>query len=61
VQGQAVPQYYFHRPIWALFNVFFEEGFVIVGMEEPAFGQHADKAKIFDMVFQKYHLQSWFE
>jgi len=36
-----------------LFNVFFEEGFVVDGMEEPVFGQYANKAKMFAMVFQK--------
>ena len=35
--GQPEPQYYFHRPISALFNCGFKAGFVVDGIEEPAF------------------------
>ncbi|MBI1924808.1 class I SAM-dependent methyltransferase [Candidatus Poribacteria bacterium] len=35
--GQPVPHYYFHRPISELFNTCFRVGFVLDGMEEPAF------------------------
>jgi SAM-dependent methyltransferase len=35
--GQPKAQYYFHRPLVELFGSFFEAGFVIDGIEEPAF------------------------
>jgi SAM-dependent methyltransferase len=37
VIGQPTPHYYFHRPIHMLFNHCFQAGFVIDGLEEPAF------------------------
>ncbi len=51
--GQPVPQYYFHRPLSMLLGIFFAEGFVLDGLEEPTFGANADRAKLFDMVYQK--------
>ena len=36
--GQPVPQYYFDRPLHALFGACFRAGFVLDGLEEPAFG-----------------------
>ena len=36
--GQPVPQYYFYRPLHALFNACFRAGFVMDGIEEPGFG-----------------------
>lgn len=36
-RGQPITQYYFHRPISALFNAAFRAGFVLDGLEEPAF------------------------
>jgi 2-polyprenyl-3-methyl-5-hydroxy-6-metoxy-1,4-benzoquinol methylase len=50
--GQPVPQYYFHRPLAALFAPFFSVGFVLDGLAEPSFGAEADHRKMFDMVFQ---------
>ncbi len=35
--GQPVPQYYFHRPLHLLFESCFAAGFVMDGIEEPAF------------------------
>lgn len=35
--GQPRPQHYFHRPLGVLFEVFFGCGFVLDGLEEPAF------------------------
>ena len=35
--GQPEPQWYFHRPISALFRFGFEAGFVVDGIEEPGF------------------------
>jgi 2-polyprenyl-3-methyl-5-hydroxy-6-metoxy-1,4-benzoquinol methylase len=35
--GQPRPQHYFHRPFSVLFDVFFGYGFVLDGLEEPAF------------------------
>ena len=51
--GQPVPQYYFHRPLSMLLGTFFAEGFVLDGLEEPAFGADAKESKVFDMVYQK--------
>jgi 2-polyprenyl-3-methyl-5-hydroxy-6-metoxy-1,4-benzoquinol methylase len=38
IRGQPQAQFYFHRPVSLLFNVCFESGFVMDGIEEPAFG-----------------------
>jgi 2-polyprenyl-3-methyl-5-hydroxy-6-metoxy-1,4-benzoquinol methylase len=51
--GQPAPQFYFHRPLAALFQSFFSAGFVLDGMTEPSFGTAANPQKIFDMVFQE--------
>ncbi len=37
VSGQPVPHYYFHRPLSMLFGHCFNAGFVLDGLEEPAF------------------------
>jgi 2-polyprenyl-3-methyl-5-hydroxy-6-metoxy-1,4-benzoquinol methylase len=36
--GQPVPQYYFFRTLSDIFNTCFRAGFVLDGIEEPAFG-----------------------
>jgi hypothetical protein len=51
--GQPVPQYYFHRPMSMLLGTFFAEGFVLDGLEEPAFRAYAKESIVFDMVYQK--------
>jgi 2-polyprenyl-3-methyl-5-hydroxy-6-metoxy-1,4-benzoquinol methylase len=51
--GQPVPQYYFHRPLSMLLGHFFNEGFVLDGLEEPAFGDNAQASRLFDMVYQR--------
>jgi SAM-dependent methyltransferase len=35
--GEPEPHYYFHRPLHALLNAAFRQGFVLDGVEEPAF------------------------
>ena len=35
--GEPVPHWYFHRPLHVLFGAFFRAGFVLDGLEEPAF------------------------
>ncbi len=35
--GQPEPQWFFHRPIAALFQAGFDAGFVVDGIEEPGF------------------------
>jgi SAM-dependent methyltransferase len=35
--GEPVSHWYFHRPLHELFGVFFQAGFVLDGLEEPAF------------------------
>lgn len=41
MKGQPVPQYYFDRPMNALFQVCFDAGFVLDGLEEPTFNASA--------------------
>jgi 2-polyprenyl-3-methyl-5-hydroxy-6-metoxy-1,4-benzoquinol methylase len=38
IVGQPAPHYYFNRTLSTLFNACFHAGFVIDGLEEPAFG-----------------------
>lgn len=38
ILNQPVPQNYFHRPLHVLFGACFQAGFVMDGLEEPAFG-----------------------
>jgi 2-polyprenyl-3-methyl-5-hydroxy-6-metoxy-1,4-benzoquinol methylase len=35
--GEPEHHWYFHRPLHALFDIFFQAGFVLDGLEEPAF------------------------
>ncbi len=51
--GQPAPQYYFHRPLAALFEPLFSAGYILDGLAEPSFGKDADRQKTFDMVFQE--------
>lgn len=37
IVGQPEPQFFFHRPIGALFQAGFDAGFVVDGVEEPGF------------------------
>lgn len=37
IVGEPAPHYYFHRPLWQLFDPFFRAGFVLDGLEEPTF------------------------
>jgi SAM-dependent methyltransferase len=39
ITSQSMAQYYFHRPLHVLFNAAFRVGFVLDGLEEPAFKQ----------------------
>jgi ubiquinone/menaquinone biosynthesis C-methylase UbiE len=43
--GQPAPHYYFHRPLHTLFNACFQAGFVLDGLEEPAFNSPDDGSK----------------
>lgn len=47
VIGQPVAQYYFHRPLYALFTPFFQAGFAMNGIEEPVFGDEGDASRPF--------------
>jgi len=53
MQGQPVPQLYFHRSLAELLRPFFAAGFVLDGLMEPAFSDKADRQKMFHMVFQE--------
>jgi ubiquinone/menaquinone biosynthesis C-methylase UbiE len=35
IVGQPVEQWYFHRPLWMVFEPFFAHGFALDGLEEP--------------------------
>jgi hypothetical protein len=39
--GEPEPHYYFHRPLSELLTECFTAGFVMDGIEEPAFGPNA--------------------
>ena len=39
IEGQPVPQYYFHRPLSVLLPLCFEAGFVLDGFEERSFDE----------------------
>jgi SAM-dependent methyltransferase len=39
IAGQPEPQWFFHRPISALFRYGFDAGFVVDGIEEPGFAE----------------------
>ena len=45
MKGQPVPQYYFDRPISAVFNACFRAGFVLDGIEEPTFHTSTDDGR----------------
>jgi 2-polyprenyl-3-methyl-5-hydroxy-6-metoxy-1,4-benzoquinol methylase len=45
MKGQPVPQYYFDRPISALFSTCFKSGFVLDGIEEPTFRESAEDGR----------------
>jgi hypothetical protein len=48
VIGQPLPQYYFDRTLSTLFGAFFAAGFVLDGLEEPAFTEAtADPDRVF--------------
>jgi 2-polyprenyl-3-methyl-5-hydroxy-6-metoxy-1,4-benzoquinol methylase len=42
IPGQPAAQYYFHRPLSALFSACFRAGLVLSGLEEPALLKRAD-------------------
>jgi len=47
VIGEPQPHYYFHRPIARLLTTCFEAGFVLDGMDEPAFERGGDPSLAF--------------
>ena len=51
--GQPAPQYYFHRPLNALFNACFRAGFVLDALEEPTFDADAQPNRPFS--WENYH------
>jgi SAM-dependent methyltransferase len=46
IVGQPEPQWFFHRPISALFRYGFETGFVVDGIEEPHFAEDRPRAGV---------------
>jgi SAM-dependent methyltransferase len=48
VTGEPEPHYYFHRPLGRLLTACFAAGFVLDGMEEPAFAGPGDPDRAFD-------------
>ena len=53
IPGEPEPHYYFHRPIARLLTACFEAGFVLDGMEEPAFAGGRDPTAAF--AWRNYH------
>jgi 2-polyprenyl-3-methyl-5-hydroxy-6-metoxy-1,4-benzoquinol methylase len=47
IVGQPVSQYYFHRPLSALFSAGFAAGFAVDGLEEPIFEQPVETTRPF--------------
>jgi SAM-dependent methyltransferase len=45
IRGQPALQYYIHRPISVLFAACFQAGFVLDGLEEPAFQHESDNPR----------------
>lgn len=43
--GEPAPHYFFHRPLHALLAACFASGFVLDGLEEPAFGPGEEAAR----------------
>ncbi|MGH7491065.1 MAG: class I SAM-dependent methyltransferase [bacterium] len=52
MRGQPTPHYYFHRPLSMLFDLCFQAGFVLDGLEEPGMGEHARAGKFWDDVYK---------
>lgn len=52
MDGQPKPQYYFHRSISLLLNVFFKNGFYLDALEEPAFDKIENTDNLFLNVFK---------
>ncbi len=46
IPGQPVPHYYFQRPLGVLFGACFRAGWVLDGLEEPAFDGAVDNADL---------------
>ncbi len=51
--GQPAPQYYFHRPLNALFGACFRAGFVLDALEEPTYDARAQPSRPFS--WENYH------
>ncbi len=50
IVGQPVPHYYFHRPLSVLFQHCFNAGFVLDGLEEPAYKGEVAPSRAFSWV-----------
>lgn len=48
IASQPTAQYYFHRPLHVLFDAAFRVGFVLDGLEEPAFKQAHESRRTFN-------------
>jgi SAM-dependent methyltransferase len=44
--GQPVPQLYFHRPLYQLLGMCFQAGWVVDGLEEPAFEERHEPRRV---------------
>ncbi len=45
IPGEKVPSRYFHRPLHALLDAFFDQGFALDGLREPVFCSEKDRRK----------------
>jgi SAM-dependent methyltransferase len=48
ITSQPTAQFYFHRPLHVLFDAAFRVGFVLDGLEEPAFKQAHESRRTFN-------------
>jgi SAM-dependent methyltransferase len=51
--GEPAPHYYFHRPLYVILNTCFQAGFVMDGIEEPAFTEDGDQKQALSWINYK--------
>lgn len=55
IRGQPEPGYYFHRPIFMLFNTCFSHGFVLDRFEEPALPREVETESSAPLSWSRFH------
>lgn len=54
IAGQPEPHFYFHRPLHTLLGIAFKSGFVVDGLEEPAFPFDEAHSRAGSVAWQNY-------